>query len=177
MAIVTTSFDTVADMLSIPEGVSEVPFNALSALLVNGTSGPLATKAVETTREKFSEWDHSPSDEHWLGLKEIADLFESMADGADIPKRFMSSLPPGMGKTTIAIEATKAFLADERFKGEGVIYFLSRLEEIETLIKAMGLESNDVGVLTSDDTLNALGNPIPQNARVLFTTQHRLEVY
>ncbi|WP_139032158.1 hypothetical protein [Mesorhizobium amorphae] len=178
----------MADMLgvpgepkgSVPDGTSEEgSFNALAALLEDGTSGPLASRAIKTAREKFSspEFDHSPSDEHWLGLKEIADLFEAMAEEADIPKRFMSSLSPGMGKTTIAIEATKAFLADERFKGDGVIYFLSRLEEIKALIEAMGLDKKDVGVLTSDEGINALGNPTPEDARVLFTTQNRLEGY
>jgi len=100
-----------------------------------------------------------------------------MATGKCPEKLFISSLPPGMGKTTVAVEATKALLADPQMSEQGVIYFLSRLEEIKSLVEQMGIDASDFATLTSDEEINAMGNPLPENARVLFTTQQRLEAY
>jgi hypothetical protein len=110
-------------------------------------------------------------------LIEIAEAYDDMAEGEADNAFYISSLPPGMGKTTVAVEGTKALLADPSRKDIGVIYFLSRLEEIRTLVDRMGLEREGFAVLTSDVELNGLGNPIPEEARVLFTTQQRLEAF
>lgn len=148
----------------------------LDPLFQDGLS-PLADRTIVAVRKRFLEYGHDPSVAHWGGLRDIARVYELMATGHCPQKLFISSLPPGMGKTTVAIEATKALWADERFKGQGVVYFLSRLEEIKTLVALMGLDKDDFATLTSDETVNALGNPVPEKARVLFTTQQRLEAY
>lgn len=138
----------------------------------------LALTAIASVEDKFKQWGHTPSPEHWRGLLHIAKVFHYMAAGVAHPCFYLSSLPCGMGKTTVATECTKALLCGDTYKDEGVIYFLSRLEEINALVDAMGLEKSDFSVLVSESRqgdVNDLGNPVVSKARVLFTTQQQLE--
>lgn len=190
------TFDDIATLLASEGGdapcwvmdeahVTET-LNTVAPLPLPLTSGilercPLRHRILDMTYELFKEWGHGPSSDHWTGLGQIAAVYESMATGrfGGVQKnyRYMSSLPPGMGKTTVAVQGTKALLADPEFEGVGVIYFLSRLEEIRALARLMDLPKDDFAAITSDEDINALGNPIPERARVLFTTQQRLEAY
>lgn len=183
-------FDDLAALLGVSEADSRVEppeaRNTVAPLPVSLTASltekyPLRHRILDMTHDLFEKWGHGPSSDHWKGLAQIAGTYESMATGrfGSIQKnyRYMSSLPPGMGKTTVAVQGTKALLADPEFEGVGVIYFLSRLEEIKTLATLMDLPKEDFGAITSDEEINALGNPIPERARVLFTTQQRLEAY
>ncbi|MDX8500146.1 hypothetical protein RFM99_17190 [Mesorhizobium sp. VK4C] len=142
------------------------------------TLGKVGSATIAETERLFrDEYKHDPNADQWKGLKEIAKVYEQMAEGRADKAFYLSSLPTGMGKTTVAVQSTKALLADPEFNDVGVIYFLSRLEEIERLVTEMGLKPETFAVLTSDETLNALGNPVHEKARVLFTTQQRLENY
>ena len=135
---------------------------------------PVVKRSIVIAGHKTSV---SLEDAFWKGLKEIAKVYEEMAEGRADKAFYVSSLPTGMGKTTIAKQSTKALLADSEFKNVGVIYFLARLEEIESLVKDMDLKPDEFAVWTHRDELNALGNPVREEARVLFTTQKRLEGY
>ncbi|ESZ03131.1 MULTISPECIES: hypothetical protein [unclassified Mesorhizobium] len=140
--------------------------------------GKLGSVTIAETERLFrDDYKHDPNTEQWKGLNEIAKVYEEMAEGRAEKAFYLSSLPTGMGKTSVAVQSTKAMLTDPEFKNVGVIYFLSRLEEIDRLVKDMALKPETFAVLTSDDTLNALGNPVHDEARVLFTTQQRLENY
>ncbi|MDQ0997021.1 hypothetical protein QFZ34_002203 [Phyllobacterium ifriqiyense] len=138
----------------------------------------LALEAIGNVHKKFVDWGHAPSSQHWRGLRHIAKVYQYMAAGVAAPVFYLSSLPCGMGKTTVATECTKALIAGDAYKSVGVIYFLSRLEEINALVDAMGLEKSDFSVLVSESRqgdVNDLGNPVASKARVLFTTQQQLE--
>lgn len=138
----------------------------------------LAKAAIANVEDLFKQWGHSPSGGHWDGLRDIAKVYQSMAAGVCAPKFYLSSLPCGMGKTTVATECTKALLSGDRYGDEGVIYFLSRLEEINSLVSAMGLSNKDFSVLVSEGRrgdVENLGSGDASNTRVLFTTQQQLE--
>ncbi|WEX07293.1 hypothetical protein [Chelativorans sp. AA-79] len=138
---------------------------------------PLHERAFKQTEDLFRDWEHDPNGEQRLALSMIAEIYEAMATGELPPAYYLSSLAPGMGKTTTIIQSTRELLRDEAFRDVGVIIFLSRLAEIETLISLMGLRRDDVGVLTSNLEINALGRDDPTNASVLFTTQQKLESF
>lgn len=181
------TFDEIAQILGVPESNEPPPMpieieDVSEAEPLNVPEGySLRYRILDMTHALFDKWGHGPSSDHWKGLGQIAATYESMATGqfGSVQKnyRYMSSLPPGMGKTTVAIQGTKALLADPEFEGVGVIYFLSRLDEIRTLAALMDLPKVDFAAITSDPEINALGNPVPERARVLFTTQQRLEAF
>ncbi|WP_027155325.1 hypothetical protein [Mesorhizobium sp. WSM2561] len=145
--------------------------------------GRLGTKAHDETVSFFKDNDHDPDGPQWRGLDSIISVYEQMAEGWADKRFFISSLPTGMGKTTVAIESTKALLANPEFEGVSVVYFLSRRDQIVDAVNRMDLKPGTFAVLTADDEVNKLGRldtydkPDVKNARVLFTTQKRLEDY
>lgn len=147
----------------------------LSSSRVDGDQLPYSV--IESLRNQFAGWGHQPTDAHWNGLTDMAKVFHRMAAGCIAPQFFLSSLPPGMGKTSVVIECTRSLLSGDKYCEEGVIYFLSRLEEINALVGKMGLQNDEFAVLVSDSRIGEVpaGNPDRSKARVLFTTQQQLE--
>lgn len=94
-----------------------------------------------------------------------------------------------MGKTTTIIQAIKGLIENDDYADKGVLVFLSRLEEIENLVKAMGLEKEQFSCVVQNyekaygdrreflEALAKMGNAVPEKARVVFATQQRLETY
>lgn len=144
-----------------------------------GTAEPeLAIKAMRSVKDVFSSagYDHSPSVEQMFGLGQIAIAIEAMALGLLPNALFVSYLPPGAGKTSTLVQTIREMYTDEKFSDVGTIIFLSRCEEIEKMVGAMGLADNDFAVLTSRDEYNRLGKQVERDkAKVLFTTQQQLE--
>ena len=139
-------------------------------------NGDVVTERTIKNLEAFFESNnHSPSEDHWRGIRHIAKVIEYMANGSLASNFYISFLPPGMGKTSTLVETVKE-LGNSDYKDQGVIIFLFRLEEIDTLVGRMGLAETDYSVITSDPVLNAKGNQHKDRARVLFTTQQQLEV-
>ncbi len=137
--------------------------------------GELTRRTMKSIRKQFDEWGHRPSENHWKGIEEIAKAIEHMANGTLEKDYYLSSLPPGMGKTTTLTHAIRHLANMKEYAETGVIIFLSRLEEIRKLVKAMNLDENDYSVVTSKEDFNALGNQNKTQARVMFTTQQMLE--
>lgn len=153
--------------------MNQIPINWAK---VRFNESELSDKAIAAVRAKFADIGQDPSAEHWADLGVIAKTIEGMAQGVIAPDFYISSLPPGIGKTTTLIETVRVLIADDRHRDLGIIIFLSRLEEIETLAEQMEvLEVRNFAALTGDKKINRLGNPNKQNARVLFTTQAMLD--
>ena len=74
-----------------------------------------------------------------------------MADGTAPPRFFLSSLDPGVGKTTALVHFVKALLRSEQHEGVAVLLCLSRLEEITRLVEDMGLNEADFAVSVAND--------------------------
>ncbi len=140
--------------------------------------GPLARKTLEDLRQFLMEHtDHRPSQEMWLALADLADTLEKMADGRCEAQFYLSSLDPGVGKTQTISRFVRVLMAstEDRHRHVGAIICVSRLSEIWSLVSDMDLDEDEYSVLSSDRELNQLGCGLPQQGRVLFTTQQMVE--
>src|SRR5262249_44871822 len=143
-------------------------------------------QTFQENKNKGSE--HDPSKEQWKGLRQIVKVIEAMAcrlqDAPEhekekvkgwSPSFYASFLDCGVGKTTALIETVKAILSLPKYDHVSFIIFLSRYEEIKALVERLELSDDMFAIITSDETMNAKGNQRKDQARVLFTTQKKLE--
>lgn len=137
----------------------------------------LTSQTVRRIREHFeTETAHRPSVQMYEALSNIAATLAAMALGEAAQKVYLSSLDPGIGKTTALTCFTDALLEDNAFESVGVLVCVARLDEIKSLVHRMGLPPGWFAVYTSDAQVNALGGDTePGKARVLFTTQQMVE--
>ena len=130
-------------------------------------------------RESFANRNHNPSPAQMAALEDVARNVEQMADGRLENSVYLSSLDPGVGKTQAVIHSVRELLRSKRHEDIGVIFFLSRLAEIETIVAEIGLRQKQFAVLVANSSenshLNTLGNRDRDRARVLFSTQQMLQ--
>ena len=107
-------------------------------------------------------------------LQGLVATMVAMAEGTVSPVFHLSSLDPGIGKTTALICFVQELLRSDKHKDVAVLLCFSQLEEIARLVEEMGLDEADFAVLTSDERVNALSATQPNQARVLFTTHSML---
>lgn len=123
---------------------------------------------------QLQSYGQSPSPFQWAGLSDVIDTLTAMLCGTCPPKVHLSSLDPGMGKTTALTQFLKEVVRSSDHADVGVVVFLSRKAEIERLVEEANLRPDDFAVYTADDECNAI-SPTPVNdAQVLFTTQQML---
>lgn len=139
----------------------------------------IAKETIDELRNTFEARGHKPSALMWEGLQELTETLEGAANGKLLNKPYLSSLDPGVGKTTAACCFVKNLLKHQPNSNVGVLFCVARLEEIDNLISAMELDQKDVGVLVQEckenkDLLDK-GSGDNNNARVLFTTQQMVE--
>lgn len=103
-------------------------------------------------------------------LREPVAMMAAMADGTAPPSFFLSSLDPGVGKTTALIHFVQHLLRSEHHRDVSVLLCVSRLDEIARLVEEIGLDEADFAVLTRNNEVNQLSSTQPREARVLFTT-------
>ena len=141
---------------------------------------------MEALRARFATFGHSPSEEHWKGLAEIARELEAMALGEARREFTYSALPTGMGKTSAIMEFTRIILNDPTYADVGIIIFLNQLSQIGSLVEQMELKPHQFAVFVgkSRPEFNAMGrcSGVVQKdwpkarrlAQVLFVTQQKL---
>lgn len=76
-------------------------------------SRSLADQTLAALEDFFAGRGHSPSTAMWKALRAGADTMENMADGTCPPLIHVSSLDPGVGKTTTVICFLRALLASD----------------------------------------------------------------
>lgn len=137
----------------------------------------LADHAFHLLIKDFQARGQTPSNQMLEAVRDVLSTLEAMAEKTCLDHVFLSSLDPGVGKTSAVVSFIKALRFSPRFDHQdtAVLVCLSRLEQIEEMIRATGLTKDEFAVLTSDDGLNELGNDDRQNARFLFTTQKMIE--
>jgi hypothetical protein len=109
-----------------------------------------------------------------VGISELVSAMAAMAEGTASPHFFLSSLDPGVGKTTTLIHFVQHLLRSEQHRDVSVLLCFSQCEEIKKLVEEIGLAEADFATLTSDEEINALSSTKPNDARVLFTTQEMI---
>jgi hypothetical protein len=138
------------------------------------TTGTLASATITAMRTNFAAIKHAPTPKMWTALQDVSDTLESMAEGTAAPLVYLSSLDPGVGKTTTVIHFIRVLLASPEHSDVAVLVCVGRLDQIDAIVREAALSSTDFAVLTSDDKLNDLGRE-PSRARVLFTTHSMIE--
>jgi hypothetical protein len=136
-------------------------------MLVHHTLSKLAAR--------FEECNHTPSPEQWDALRELAETLQAMADGTVARRFFLSSLDPGVGKSQTLIAFVDALLASPAHQHVGVLLCVSRLSEVERMVRDISISSAMLAVRTSDAKLNALGTAEENAAHVVITTQQMME--
>jgi hypothetical protein len=167
-----------APATTIPKGgisCKKTPLNETTPPSLGALSTPLADVTVAALRAYFAERRHAPSEAMWSALRAVAHTLEAMADGGCPPLIHLSSLDPGVGKTTTVICFLRALLASSAHADVAALVCVRRKDQIDAIVQEAGLDRADFAVLTADPTLNALGCGTVEQARVLFTTHSMVE--
>ena len=130
----------------------------------------LTQQTMTSLRSEFDGVGHFPSPTQYEAIEDLVSTCEAMADGACQRNFYLSSLDPGVGKTSAVKHFVRHLLWSSHHQDVAVLVCLTRKAEITRLIKDMGLCRSQYAVLTSDDEVNALGSTPIEEARVLFTT-------
>lgn len=130
--------------------------------------------ALSELKLQLNRYGQTLSSSQWRGLSDVVGTLNAMLNGACPPKIHLSSLDPGMGKTTALIQFIKEVTRSPDHGHDGVIVFLSRKDEIARLVEEADLHTDHFAVLTADDACNALSSTPVDSAQVLFTTQQML---
>src|SRR4051794_3311604 len=142
-------------------------------------------QAISPVREEDAVGDTVlngvPSDLMWRGIEDLTEHLQGMAEGSCEPRFYLSSLDPGVGKTQTVVHFLRALLSSPQHGDVGVIIFLFTKQQIEEVVTRANLDPTDYAVLmTAEDeaerNLIDSGAPDPNSARVLFTTQQRLQL-
>lgn len=149
---------------------------------INRIEDTLTLTAFHNLQRFFEAKGHRPSPVMLEGLRNLLDTLSSMLTGDLSPKYYLSSLDPGVGKTSAIRFWLDAYLPTKDLYGDkGIIICFDRLEEIECFIKATQLPEDSYGVLVSNSSkegkaLNMMGVGY-QNVRkatVLLTTKQQI---
>jgi hypothetical protein len=138
---------------------------------------PFVDQTMQDLRASFAKFRHDPSPNMWEAIKAIVSTIDEMARGTAQPMFYVSALDPGVGKTQAIVHAVRNLDDDV-----GVLICLSRIDEVGSLVREMGLADDAYAVLVSDKSEEklkregvCLGNPDRNRARVLFTTQQMVD--
>jgi hypothetical protein len=126
-------------------------------------------------RAFFAQQGHHPSADMWGALQAVGETMEKMAEGRCPPVIHVSSLDPGVGKTTTVICFLRALLRSDAHGEVAALVCVRRKDQIEAIVGEADLDPADFAVLTADAELNRLGGVSPSDARVLFTTHAMIE--
>ena len=145
------------------------------AVLSDQRTGKLAEQTVEAIQATFERIGHDPTPAMWEALTAVADTLDRMANNTADPVVYVSSLDPGVGKTTTVIHFLKTLLTSNAHRGVSALVCVNRRDQIRSITREASLSNADFAVLTADAELNALGCANPAKARVLFTTHSMVE--
>lgn len=141
----------------------------------------LNLKAKENLINAFADFRHKPSPTQLAAVLAIQETLTSMLSGHAAPVYYLSSLDPGMGKTTAILTWLKVCLKNrEAYGKQGVLIALDRHEEIERYITDAKLPADSFAVLAGNcevgQRLNSLGLGAHgrNKALILFTTKQQI---
>ena len=135
----------------------------------------LAGHVMQSLLLELGSYGLTPTRSMSTGLYAAAQALEAMAEGTLPPQFHLSSLDPGMGKTTLIRHFIMAVLASPYHEEVSVLVCVSRLEELETMLHGLTRYQSEVSAWTGDEDINAKTSTPPHEARILLTTQQKLE--
>ena len=140
-------------------------------------SSSIATQTMINANSYFEHCTrHRPTPAMMSALKCAAQVIEDMANRACPSSFFLSSVDPGVGKTTVLEQSLYSILYSPEHRDVSVLVCVSRLSEIRKIVDQSELKDSMFAAFTSDEEINALGRGKEDagNARVLFTTQQMI---
>lgn len=140
----------------------------MSATTSPAPSEGLAAQTVASLKQTFVNIGHAPTPAMWTALDAVATTLEQMANHTAEPTVYLSSLDPGVGKTSTVIHFIQSLLRSPAHCGVSVLVCVRRRDQIRAITEEAALTTEGFAVLTADPELNALGCGNPSNARVLF---------
>ncbi|MBF9235012.1 hypothetical protein [Microvirga alba] len=160
-----------------PENVVENLYNYNNITTTLCTHDLLGQRTLNGLKATFDRYGLSPTSEMWTNLRAAIQVMADMAQGSCASAYYVSSLDPGVGKTTAMIHFVRELVQSEDHKSVSALICLGRLEQIGTIVREIGLQDQDFAVLTGKDNvqLNTLGCGCPEEGRVLFTTHAMVE--
>ena len=144
--------------------------------IFNEQNGTFYKKAYQLTLGRLEAYGSLLSNAIRFSISSLIIALDSGLRGCLPPSYYLSSLPPGTGKT----EAISSFITVWKNEGfnpdRSIILCFQSKEEIRSMIDRLDLNDSDYACYTRDDDLNALGRgkDDARNARVLFTTQQMI---
>ncbi|MEA1675251.1 hypothetical protein [Nitrospirillum sp. BR 11163] len=147
---------------------------------------PLRVQARKNLQDTLSRYGQSPSLDQANALHDLMDTMVDMANGISSSCYYLSSLDPGLGKTTAVVSFLQALCASNQHPGVAALVCMARREEIRDILKDAGLPPESFAVLAGKAPegpraadwvdLDDLSPTPPHQARVLFTTQAMVRV-
>ncbi len=136
----------------------------------------LVFRTMKSLENRFNRYGHQPSQHQWEALTDLVRCLDQMALGVADKQVFLSSLDPGVGKTSALKAYVDQLLAQPSrpYSEVGVMICLNTLDEVAKMVDDIGIPKEMLGVWTSRKDLNSMGRPDLENARVLILTQHRV---
>ncbi len=154
-----------------------VPSEGADDAVLDGAPCGLAQAAFRSLQDTFAARNHHPGETHLAALRDTLKTMAAMADGTAAPSVFLASLDPGIGKSSAAVEFSKALAASAEHRDVGMLICVGRLDEARALmgdLTAAGIGGR-IAARTSDDTINALSECRAHDAQVLIVTQQKVE--
>lgn len=111
------------------------------------------------------------------GKESLRSLMQTFFDGLSgvlDPNFYLNSLPPGSGKTQAISSFVRTWKEKGFYPSGGIIIGLKTKDEIEGLVRRLGISPEHFSCFTSDDRVNALGRADGDSAPVLLTTQQMI---
>jgi hypothetical protein len=147
------------------------------------SNGSLAAIAYERVQAAFAGFGHIPSAEQLDAIRDLLDHLELAANNTlpvrhnGQPQAYVSSIPPGTGKSCSIATFTNVLLEDRTRDDCGILILVSRIAEARDMAKQLAAHKARLCVSTSDDAVNTMGD-IPKEdiklAQAVITTQEAL---
>lgn len=122
-----------------PASVVQTPFETPYRECTTYGFSDLADATTTSLFEDLTRWGGPLSPGVEEALRCLVETMVAMAEGAARPSFYLSSLDPGVGKTTTLTHFVRALLRSAQYEDVAVLVGLSRLDEIRRLVEEIGL--------------------------------------
>lgn len=134
--------------------------------------------AYANTLKALRDYGNEPQMDIEEALWDIIQTLTKMACGEAEAKYYVSSIDPGLGKTTSIIQWLKVFSSMPEFKDVGALVCFDRHEQIESFINENQLDHHQMAILISNSRdplgLNEMLTSKPTSSQILITTKTQI---